>query len=151
MIPSVFISLEALPLNHSGKIDRRALPAPHREQFVTERTFVAPRTSVEELLSKIWCEVLNLTCISVDHNFFELGGHSLLMAQVTSRVRDSLQVEIPLRTLLAAPTISDLAQAIGNIARENDLDVEKIAQIWLMVEQLCPVEIEAALHDSVTQ
>ena len=151
MIPSVFISLEALPLNHSGKIDRRALPAPHREQFVTERTFVAPRSSVEELLSKIWCEVLNLTCISVDHNFFELGGHSLLMAQVTSRVRDSLQVEIPLRTLLAAPTISDLAQAIGNIARENDLDVEKIAQIWLMVEQLCPVEIEAALHDSVTQ
>jgi acyl carrier protein len=105
---------------------------------------------VEEVLTKIWCEVLNVTRLSVDDNFFELGGHSLLMAQVMSRVRDSLQVEIPLRTLLSAPTISDLADAIGNVARENDLDVEKIAQIWLMVEQLSPFEIEAALHDYQT-
>jgi len=62
-----------------------------------------------------------------------------------SRVRDSLQLDIPLRTLLAAPTISDLSEAIELAAREEQLDVEKIAQLWLMVEQLSPIELEAAL------
>ncbi|HJP91738.1 MAG TPA: amino acid adenylation domain-containing protein [Pyrinomonadaceae bacterium] len=150
MIPSVFLSLEALPLNHSGKIDRRALPAPDTEHFAPERSWIAPRSSVEELLAKIWCEVLDLEQVSVDDNFFELGGHSLLMAQVMSRLRDSLQLDIPLRTLLAAPSISDLAEAIVVAAREEQLDVEKIAQLWLTVEQLSPVEIEAALLQEAT-
>ena len=145
MIPSLFVWLDALPLNHSGKIDRRALPAPDAEHSAPERSRIAPRSSVEELLAKIWGEVLEVEQVSVDHNFFELGGHSLLMAQVMSRVRDSLQLDIPLRTLLAAPTISDLAEAIELAAREEQLDVEKIAQLWLMVEQLSPIELEAAL------
>jgi amino acid adenylation domain-containing protein len=146
MIPSVFLTLNSLPLNSSGKIDRRALPAPDAEHFATDRPWIAPRTSVEELLAKIWCEVLGVEKAGVEDNFFELGGHSLLMAQVMTRVRDSLQLEIPLRTLLAAPTLSDLAEAVETAARAEHLDVEKIAQLWLMVEQLSPVEIEAALH-----
>src|SRR5205085_3387539 len=103
MIPSLLMWLDALPLNYSGKIDRRALPAPDAEHSAPEGSRIAPRSSVEELLGKIWGEVLEVEQVSVDHNFFELGGHSLLMAQVMSRVRDSLLLDIPLRTLLAAP------------------------------------------------
>jgi amino acid adenylation domain-containing protein len=146
MIPSAFLSLNALPLNASGKIDRRALPAPDFTDAVAGRALIAPRSSVEHLLAKVWCEVLEVEHVSVDDNFFELGGHSLLMAQVMSRLRDSLQLEIPLRTFLAAPTISDLAEAIEIAARAERVDVEKIAQLWLMIEQMSPLEMEAALH-----
>jgi acyl carrier protein len=90
--------------------------------------------------------VLEVEQVSVDDNFFELGGHSLLMAQVMSRVRESLQLEIPLRTMLAAPTISDLAEGIEIAARAEHLDADKIAQLWLMVDQLSPLELEAALR-----
>src|SRR5215213_5786030 len=146
MIPVAFISLDALPLNPSGKIDRRALLALDPDLSAPARSLIAPRSNVETLLVKIWCEVLAVDQVSVDDNFFELGGHSLLMAQVMSRVRDSLQLEIPLRTLLTAPTISDLAEAIEIAARAEHLDAEKIAQLWLMIEQLSPLELEAALR-----
>jgi acyl carrier protein len=145
MIPVAFISLEALPLNLSGKIDRRALLALDTDLSAPTRSVVAPRSNVETLLVKIWCEVLEVEQVSVDDNFFELGGHSLLMAQVMARVRESLQLDIPLRTMLAAPTIADLAEAIEIAARAEHLDADKIAQLWLMVEQLSPLELEAAL------
>ncbi|HEY6802289.1 MAG TPA: amino acid adenylation domain-containing protein [Pyrinomonadaceae bacterium] len=145
MIPVAFVSLDTLPLNPSGKIDRRALLALGNELSAPVKTLIAPRSNVEALLVKIWCEVLEVDQVSIDDNFFEVGGHSLLMAQVISRLRDSLQLEIPLRTLLSEPTIADLAEAIEIAARVERLDVEKIAQLWLMVEQLSPVELEAAL------
>lgn len=143
MIPTAFVSLNALPLNPSGKIDRRALPAPDAAR---SEELIAPRTSVEEVLVKIWRDVLEVEQIGVEDNFFELGGHSLLMAQVMSRVHDTLQLEIPLRTLLEAPTVSGLAEAVEITARAEQVDAEKIAQLWLMIEQLSPAEIETALH-----
>ena len=142
MIPFAFVSLNELPLNPSGKIDRRALPAPDTGCS----TSIAPRSSVEEVLAGIWRDVLQVEQAGVEDNFFELGGHSLLMAQVMSRVRDTLQLEIPLRALLEAPTISGLAEAIEIAARAERVDVEKIAQLWLMIEQLSPAELESALH-----
>ena len=146
MIPSVFLPLAALPLNPNGKIDRRALPAPDERQFASDTSWIAPRTSVEEVLAKIWCEVLALERVGVEDSFFELGGHSLLMAQVMSRVRESLQLELPLRTFLEAPTICGLAEAIETVARAEQLDTEKIARLWLMIEQLSPAEIETTLQ-----
>jgi amino acid adenylation domain-containing protein len=143
MIPTVFTSLNTLPVNPSGKIDRRALPAPDAGR---SSEWIAPRTSVEEVLAKIWCDVLEVEQVGVENNFFELGGHSLLMAQVMSRVRDTLQLEIPLRTLLEAPTVCSLAEAIEMAARAEHVDAEKIAQLWLTIAQLSPTEIENALH-----
>ena len=145
MIPSAYMWLDELPLTTNGKIDRKALPMPADAPVESGSEYEAPRTVTEELLAGIWSEVLKVERVGIHDNFFELGGHSLLMAQVMSRVRDSLQLEIPLRTLLAAPTISELAEAVEIAAREEQLDVEKIARLWLMVEQLSPVELEAAL------
>jgi acyl-coenzyme A synthetase/AMP-(fatty) acid ligase/acyl carrier protein len=115
MVPSAFVTLRALPLTPSGKIDRRALPAPVRERQLTEATFVRPQSKTEQLLASMWSEILDRRAIGVHDNFFELGGHSLLAAQLIRRVRESLSVELPLRSLFAAPTIASLATAIESL------------------------------------
>ena len=106
MIPGALVLLEALPLMPNGKVDRQALPAPELEAE-SERSL--PRTAVEEMLASIWSEVLGVDELSVTANFFELGGHSLLATQVMSRVREAMQVELPVRSLFAQPTVRGLA------------------------------------------
>ncbi len=128
MIPSVFIELEALPLTPSGKVDRRALPAPAEARVPTAEQFVPPRNSVEEELAKIWADVLGLDRVSVDANFFELGGHSLLATQVTSRIREALQIELPVWIIFETLTIAELAKAI--ILKEvEEADSGVLAQV----------------------
>ena len=115
MVPATFIFLDAFPLLPSGKIDRRVLPIPDNTPNRQDHTLVAPRTPVEEILASIWTNVLNLQQISIDDNFFELGGHSLLVMQVISRLRQSLHVEVPNRSLFEMPTIAALAQHIDTL------------------------------------
>jgi surfactin family lipopeptide synthetase C len=112
MIPSLFVELKTLPLTPSGKVDRRALPSPDEARVQVSERFVAPRNSVEEELAKIWADVLGLEQVSVEDNFFELGGHSLLATQVTSRIREALQIELPVWTIFETLTIAELAKAI---------------------------------------
>ncbi|MBA2283897.1 MAG: amino acid adenylation domain-containing protein, partial [Ktedonobacteraceae bacterium] len=113
MIPAAFIPLKAWPLTASGKIDRRALPAPGTEYWSgSEATVVAPRDPIEEALVDIWAQVLGQKPGGIYHNFFESGGHSLLATQVISRVRSAFQIELPLRTLFEAPNIASLGQHI---------------------------------------
>ncbi|MBV8852906.1 MAG: AMP-binding protein [Sinobacteraceae bacterium] len=111
MVPSAFVVLEALPLTPNGKVDRRALPAPEGRPEITE--FVAPRTPTEEVVAGIWCEVLKLERVGVHDNFFALGGHSLLAMRVMARLREVLEVELPLRALFQRPTIAELAVRIS--------------------------------------
>jgi amino acid adenylation domain-containing protein len=108
MIPGVFVVLDALALTPNGKVDRRALPAPEFQPEL-QQSLLAPRTPIEEMLTSIWADVLRIELVGVHHNFFELGGHSLLATQVISRVRDTLGVELPLRSLFETPTIAQLA------------------------------------------
>ncbi len=115
MIPSAFKVLEALPLTPNGKVDRRALPAPEPLRPELETTYVTPRTSVEEILVDIWAEVLGLKQVGIHDNFFELGGHSLLATQLTSRMRDTFQVDVPVRTLFETPTAAGMAEYIETV------------------------------------
>jgi len=112
MIPSAFIVLEALPSSPNGKVNRRALPKPDLVRSQLEGAYVVPRTPVEQVLARIWGEVLGLKRVGVNDNFFELGGHSLLATQLISRVRDAFQIELPLRSLFEASTVAALAQEI---------------------------------------
>jgi amino acid adenylation domain-containing protein len=112
MVPSTFILLETFPLNANGKIDRRALSLLERVELKGEETPVAPRSPIEEALVAIWADVLRREQVGIYENFFESGGHSLLATQVILRVRETLQVELPLRTLFEAPTVADLATHI---------------------------------------
>src|SRR5205085_406504 len=111
MLPSAFVTLDAFPLTPSGKIDRLALPAPERN-LETEEGYVAPRGALEEVLSTIFAEVLQLERVGVRDNFFDLGGHSLLATQIASRVREAFRVEVPLRKIFEEPTVEGLAQAL---------------------------------------
>ncbi len=130
MVPASFVFLDTLPLNPNGKIDRRALPAPHTSDFGLSTNFSPPQNATEEVLASIWAKVLHLKQVGIYDNFFELGGHSLLATQVMSRVRQAFQVEIPLQLLFENPTIATLAQAIAqDESRENDPRYQTIPQI----------------------
>ncbi|MEM7356502.1 MAG: amino acid adenylation domain-containing protein, partial [Acidobacteriota bacterium] len=117
MVPSAFLFLDALPLTPNGKLDRRSLPAP---RWQAESEYVAPRTPQEEVVAGIWSEVLDLDRVGVSDSFFELGGHSLLATQVTSRVRETFGVELPLKRLFEAPTVEAVAAQV-TAARSTDL------------------------------
>nr|AXN93575.1 PuwA [Cylindrospermum moravicum CCALA 993]AXN93584.1 PuwA [Cylindrospermum alatosporum CCALA 994] len=113
MIPNAFMLLPVLPLTTNGKVDRVALPAPNLELSRTV-SFVPPRTPAEEIIAEIIAEVLVLESVGIYDNFFELGGHSLLATQVISRLQAAFQVELPLRCLFEAPTVTELDEFINN-------------------------------------
>ena len=119
MVPSIFVTLPALPLTPSGKIDRKALPAPPSARPGLDAAYVAPRTPLELALKKIWSEVLSLDDIGVHDNFFDLGGHSLRAAQVVARIRQLFQVEIALQKMFATPTLAELADYIESEPRSS--------------------------------
>ncbi len=112
MIPRVFISVDKLPLTANGKIDFRKLPKPEPFSAISNETFVAPQTEVQTVLANIWSTVLGLPEIGVFDNFFDLGGHSLLATQVIARVRQSFNVELPLRALFDSPTVASFCESI---------------------------------------
>ncbi len=112
MVPGTFVKLEALPLNASGKVDRAALPTPTTENTLRDDTFIAARTPIEERLASMLAPLLGLEKVSVEDNFFLLGGHSLLGTQLIARVRDAFGVELTLRALFDAPTISKLSARV---------------------------------------
>ncbi|MBN3878011.1 amino acid adenylation domain-containing protein [Nostoc sp. JL23] len=111
MVPSAYVILESLPLTHNGKVDRRALPMPDTISF-NNQDYVAPRSQVEKLLAQIWAKVLGKEQVGIHDNFFELGGHSLLATQLISRIRDTFQIDVPVRNLFAAPTVEQLTKYI---------------------------------------
>jgi acyl carrier protein len=110
MLPAAYMRLDALPLTASGKVDRQGLPEPAEAR--PEPGYQAPRNMIEEIVAGIWSDLLGLERVGSDDNFFELGGHSLLATQVISRLRQVLQVELPLHSLFKYPTVASLSSQI---------------------------------------
>ncbi len=149
MVPAALVEIPAIPLTAHGKVDRRALPDPAGP---VEAEFEAPRTAVEELLAGIWSEVLGVERVSRDDGFFDLGGHSLLATRVLSRVRETLQAELPLSALFEAATLADLASRIEAVRaagegerpplrpspREGDLPLSFAQERLWFLERLQP-------------
>ncbi len=108
MVPAAFVVLDALPRTGSGKVDRRALPAPEAPGAPAE-SYVAPETEAERRLAGIWAEVLRVERVGIRDDFFVLGGHSLLATQVVARVRQAFGAELPLRAIFERPTVAELA------------------------------------------
>ncbi|MFZ0751733.1 MAG: amino acid adenylation domain-containing protein, partial [Pyrinomonadaceae bacterium] len=154
MVPSAFVLLAELPLTPSGKVNRRALPAPEAGGELTgSGRYEMPRTAIEELVSGIWADVLKVREVGVTENFFALGGHSLLAIQLISRVRKALQVEMSLQMLFDRPTVRAMAaevaealrggagtavELIERINREDALPVSFAQQRLWFIDQLEP-------------
>jgi amino acid adenylation domain-containing protein len=151
MVPAAYVRIEVLPLTANGKLDRKALPEPEQEAFVTRR-YEAPQGEVEATLARIWEEVLKVERVGRHDNFFELGGHSLLAMTVMERMRRQ-GVAVEVRTLFAAPMLADLALAVGTKYEEfvtppNLIEPEckEITPAMLPLVELSAVEIEAVVR-----
>jgi len=116
MVPSAYVRMDEFPLSPNGKLDRAALPAPEGAAHAA-RGYEAPVGETEQALAEIWAEVLGLERVGRRDNFFELGGHSLLAVQVISRMRQVLEVEIPLGELFTRPVLADFARGLATAAR----------------------------------
>jgi len=121
MVPATFNVLHRLPLSPNGKVDRRALPAPEITPCLDDSTttFDPPRTFTEELLAQLWCAALGVDRVSRGDDFFHLGGHSLLAAQLASRIRTTMRVDLPVRRIFEHSTLAALAASIDGDMRED--------------------------------
>jgi SAM-dependent methyltransferase/acyl carrier protein len=140
MVPSAFVLLEEIPLSPNGKLDRAALPAPEQVAGPAAPSYVAPRTPVEETLVGIWQDVLRRNRVGVEDNLFEIGGHSLLATQIVVRIREAMQIDLPLRALYAAPTVETLAVAV--VQRQAEM-----ADAALLESLLSQIEQDGALAE----
>ena len=112
-IPAQFVILDALPLNENGKIDRRALPAPPTNQAArTEIPSAAPQTALQIQLIHLWERLIGVHPIHPDDNFFDLGGNSLTALRLFAEIKKTFQKDLPMATLLQAPTIAALAAVL---------------------------------------
>ncbi|HYW05561.1 MAG TPA: amino acid adenylation domain-containing protein, partial [Longimicrobium sp.] len=116
MVPAAYVRLAGLPVTPNGKTDRRALPAPDAGAFVA-RAYEAPLGDTETVLAGIWVELLRAERVGRWDDFFALGGHSLLAARVTSRVRQQLGRDVPLRDVFVFPVLADFARALEQAQR----------------------------------
>ncbi|HEU4558809.1 MAG TPA: amino acid adenylation domain-containing protein [Longimicrobium sp.] len=137
MGPAAFVRLNAFPLTASGKVDRRALPAPEGDALAT-RGYEAPDGETEQALAGIWAEVLRAERVGRQDSFFDLGGHSLLAVRVISRVRQALGVEAEIGDLFVRPVLADFARGLETAARAEATaitPVERTAPIPLSFAQ----------------
>ena len=115
MIPSQFVFLEKMPTTFSGKIDRKALPAPDRQHQVR---FEPPIGEVETLVAGIFSEILDVKTVGRNDNFLEIGGQSLLAILALTRIRDVFGCEISIADFFSNPVVEDLAKLIGATASQ---------------------------------
>ncbi|HEU0077878.1 MAG TPA: phosphopantetheine-binding protein, partial [Longimicrobiaceae bacterium] len=130
MVPAAYVRLEALPLTPNGKLDRKALPAPEGDAYAS-REYEAPAGKFEVALAEIWAELLRVERVGRNDHFFELGGHSLLALQVVSRVRQGMNLELPLAAVFEKPVLTALAERILELrlARFDSETVARLAQL----------------------
>jgi amino acid adenylation domain-containing protein len=119
LVPSRLVTLAVLPRTPHGKVDRLALPAVARAQPDREVAEDTSANQAVQLVTAIWCDVLNLDQVGPTESFFELGGHSLLATRVISRLRQIFGIELPLRTLFEEPTVAALARRVKEALRSG--------------------------------
>jgi amino acid adenylation domain-containing protein len=144
MVPAVFVELAELPLTSNGKVDRKRLPAVTEQSAATTETYVAPRSSIEEMVAAIWAEVLQQERVGIHDNFFALGGHSLLATQIVTRVRESFHIDLPLRQFFESPTVAGLASIINENHLE-DADPQVLADVLSQMANLSDSDVKAML------
>jgi amino acid adenylation domain-containing protein len=150
MVPTAWVFLDALPLSPNGKVDRRALPDPDPEQARAGRIHVPTRTPLETVVARVWSDLLRVSPMSpigAEDHFFELGGHSLLATQAVSRLRTLLQIELPLRAFLEAPTVAGVAAAVARLGEDEGIDMNAVAAVVLELNELSEDDVQRMLAE----
>jgi len=147
MVPSRVVTLGELPLTANGKVDRRAVAAAWASEDASG-TYVAPRTALEKVVTKVWAEVLEVERVGLDDQFFGLGGDSVLATMIVGRLREALDTaEVSVRTLFAALTAGGMARRLA-----DDETVpgrfEQVAEIYLEIDALSEDELDSELQES---
>lgn len=125
MIPSYFVTLDALPLTHNGKVDRKALQQFDEGALSVQVEYVAPETKLQKELVAIWEKVLQKDKIGIQDNFFDLGGHSLIAVKIASEIQRRLHTKVEITKLFLEPNIAELAIEIENQSWQNASVVEE--------------------------
>ena len=155
-IPSQVLIVEEIPKSSTGKLqriglaDKLSLSAPDRSRRMVLTNYAAPHTSAEEMLARLWAQVLDLERVGLHDDFFELGGNSILAMQLLSRMREAMQVELPLVSLFESPTIAGLAVAVAQHQAER-MGHDDIARLLATVEGLSDDEAHRLLADRSAQ
>lgn len=148
MVPSAFVILDSLPLTANGKLNREALPVPDQTRSELDGEYVAPRTPVEETLADLMSQVLGVGQVGIHDNFFKLGGYSLLATQYISKIRQSLLVEVPLRTIFESPTVAKLAEAVSqSMDQIGEEDGQLLAELLSDLQQVSDDDLDAMLEE----
>ncbi|WP_420793782.1 amino acid adenylation domain-containing protein [Pseudomonas fontis] len=111
MVPAQWVFLAEFPLSPNGKLERKLLPKPDASQ--QQAVYVAPQSALEQQIAAIWQDVLKVERVGLADNFFELGGHSLLATQMTSRIRQALDVAVPLKEVFEVATLGEFVQSLA--------------------------------------
>ncbi|MEU6381086.1 amino acid adenylation domain-containing protein [Streptomyces sp. NPDC046909] len=123
MVPSAIVPLAELPKTPSGKLDRNALPAPDRTEALAGRE---PRNHNEEVLCRLFAELLGVEGVGIDVDFFDNGGHSLLATRLVGRIRNELGVDVKVTTVFRSPTVAELAGRIEKSGKSNRLQLRQM-------------------------
>jgi amino acid adenylation domain-containing protein len=126
MVPGAFMGVESIPLTTNGKVDRSALPPPQPANFgIDQANFVAAGNSIEEILTEIWAEILQVAQVGITDNFFDLGGNSLLGLRVIAQIQERFELKVSVVRLYQYSTIRSmgqyLAKAIGNSQKVQEI------------------------------
>jgi acyl-CoA synthetase (AMP-forming)/AMP-acid ligase II/acyl carrier protein len=148
MTPHDFVTLKAIPLTDTRKVDRKALPEPGTSRPELTTPYVAPRTPIEKELAKIWAEVLSTDEIGIHDDFFDLGGHSLLATRIISRVIAIFKLQLPVRALFDSPTVAAMSVVISS-KEERKASEEDLKQLLSEVESLSEKTSEELLAEQV--
>jgi amino acid adenylation domain-containing protein/thioester reductase-like protein len=133
MIPAAFVVMDALPVTPSGKLNRRALPAPDLESYAS-REYEAPNGAVENTLAGIWQEVLGVVRVGRNDNFFDLGGHSLLVLKILFKIDQAFGCSLRVTDLYKHPTVRDLAERVhGRGAKDARIDPTREATLEVTI------------------
>ena len=144
MIPSSFVSMDALPQTPNGKTDRLRLPPPARNRPDLDNPFVPPGTTTETELSTIWSEVLGIDQLGINDDFFELGGDSLLATRIVTGMMKKFSADLPIRTLFDTPTIAQQAEQLL-LRQTKAIGMETLESLLNEVESLSDEEIHRRL------
>ncbi|MEV7193316.1 amino acid adenylation domain-containing protein [Streptomyces sp. NPDC093510] len=115
MLPEVYVHLDELPLNRSGKIDRPRLPEPADGRRESARTYTEARTATERHVAEVWARVLTLDRVGAHDNFFELGGNSVRLMGVLDALRETAE-DLTLVDLFRHPTVASVAAHLDEAA-----------------------------------